>query len=75
MDHNLLNPEFAKLHQDELLREAAHSRLVANLSYQPRRILLTLALRAVTRCRAVVAELGRTKPVRRRVLAWMGQGN
>jgi len=58
--------------QRELRQEAAHDRLVAGLSPQPRNSVLAPVQRALTRGRALVADLGTTRPIRRRVRAWIG---
>lgn len=69
----MLNYDLAQQRLEELRQEAAHDRLVEGLAPQPRRTLVTYVHRELMRVHDLVTELGRTKPVRRRVASWISQ--
>jgi hypothetical protein len=67
----MLYDERVKARLEDLEREIAHDRLMNALPPRPRRSPVARMRGALVRCRAVVAELGTTRPVLRRVGAWI----
>ena len=68
----MLMDDLVKARQADLMREAKREHLVAALSPQPNRLTI-LAQRALARWRATLVNLERTRPLRRRASARLGQ--
>ncbi len=67
----MFNYDLAHQRQEALRREAAYDRMVDDLPPQSRRNVFALVQHKLLHLRNFVIDLGKTKPVRRRVGSWI----
>lgn len=69
----MFNYDLAHQRQEALRREAAYDRMVDGLAPQRSRNLFAQVQHELVRVRTFVADLSKSKPVRRRVGSWISQ--